>query len=60
MILFIYPKDSMVALRRLKRKQDLVGGLIKPNNEGGLNYSLVSSDGEEKLLIDWLRGVRKR
>lgn len=52
MILFIYPKDSMVALRRLQRKQDSVGGLMKPNNEGGLNYSLVSGDGEEKLLID--------
>lgn len=54
-------KIPLTALRRLQGKQQAQpGGITKSNDEGGLSYSLVSGGGEEKLLIHWLRGMRKR
>lgn len=51
----------MAALRRLKGKQQAQpSGILKSNTEGGVSYSLVSGGSEEKLLIHWLRGMRKR
>lgn len=48
-----FQKTLLASLRKLQRKQqDQLWGIIKPNDEVGLNYSLVSDDGEDKLLID--------
>lgn len=52
-----FPKIPVAILRRLKRKQDNLGGNFRPNDEGVLKYSLVS-DGEVNHQLT--KGMRKR
>lgn len=59
--MFLFPKDPTGCPKEIakkatrpvmKKKKDQLWSIFKSKNEGGLNYSLVRNDGEDKLLID--------